>query len=89
MDAFLGGIYEPCDMHPGRYTYTEGSTVAEPCYMRMDYSYTAIMPQILQVEDYAMHLIWSGFISFMNLIMDQRKKPITRHSILSAMCVVC
>lgn len=27
MDAFLGGIYEPCDMHPGRYTYTEGSTV--------------------------------------------------------------
>ena len=48
--------------------------LAEPCCMRMDYSYTAIMPQILQVEDYAMHLIWSGSISFMNLIMDQRKE---------------
>ena len=27
MDTFLDGIYEPCDTHPGRYTYTEGSTV--------------------------------------------------------------
>lgn len=27
IETFLPGIYEPCDMHPGRYTYTEGSTV--------------------------------------------------------------
>lgn len=27
MDEFLPGIYAPCDMHPDRYTYMEGSTV--------------------------------------------------------------
>lgn len=27
IETFLPDIYEPCDMHPGRYTYTEGSTV--------------------------------------------------------------
>ncbi len=27
MEAFLPGVYEPCDDHPDRFTYTEGSTV--------------------------------------------------------------
>jgi predicted P-loop ATPase len=27
MDTFLPGIYEPCDIGPGRYTFTGGSTV--------------------------------------------------------------
>jgi putative DNA primase/helicase len=27
LDAFLPGVYEPCDDMPGRYTYTGGSTV--------------------------------------------------------------
>ena len=78
MDAFLGGIYEPCDMHPGRYTYTEGSTVGGAVLYEDGlflYSHHATDPAGGRLCN-AFDLV--GSISFMNLIMDQRKERRSR-----------